>query len=111
MLKSKNLPNDYWAEVVVTTVYILNHGPTKSVKNITPKEAWSGYNPSVTHFQVFGCVAYVHIPDKKQKKLDAKSQLCIFVGYSEGTKGYRFYNPITKQLIVSQDVLFNEGGV
>eukprot|EP01018_Ginkgo_biloba_P003437 Gb_11909 [translate_table: standard] len=50
MLKSKNLPNDYWAEAVATIVYILNRSPTKSVKNITPKEAWSGHNPSVTHF-------------------------------------------------------------
>eukprot|EP01018_Ginkgo_biloba_P010166 Gb_31047 [translate_table: standard] len=111
MLKSKNLPNDYRAEAVATTLYILNCSPTKSVKNITPKEAWSSHNPLVTHFRVFGCVAYVHIPNKKWKKMDVKSQLCIFVGYSEETKGYRFYNPITKQLIVSQDVLFNEGGV
>eukprot|EP01018_Ginkgo_biloba_P000406 Gb_07443 [translate_table: standard] len=110
MLKSKNLPNDYWAEAVATVVYILNRSPTKSVKNITPKEAWSGHKPSITHFRVFGYVAYVHIPDKKRKKLDAKSQLCIVVGYSEETKGYRFYNPITKQFIVSRDVLFNEGG-
>eukprot|EP01018_Ginkgo_biloba_P029277 Gb_13701 [translate_table: standard] len=107
MLKYKNLPNDYWAEAV----YILNHSPTKSVKNITPKEAWSGHKPFVTHFRVFGCMAYVHIPDKKRKKLDAKPQLCIFVVYSEETKGYRFYNLITKQFIVSRDVLFNEGGV
>eukprot|EP01018_Ginkgo_biloba_P029752 Gb_40566 [translate_table: standard] len=110
MLKSKNLPNDYWTEAVATVVYILNRSPTKSVKNITPKEAWSGHKPSVTHFRVFGCVSYVHILDKKRKKLDAKSQLCIFVGYFEETKGYRFYNPITKQFIVSRDVLFNEGG-
>eukprot|EP01018_Ginkgo_biloba_P033151 Gb_11412 [translate_table: standard] len=92
MLKSKNLPNDYWEEAV----YILNHSPTKSVKNITPKEAWSGHKPSITHFRVFGYVAYVHIPNKKRNKLNAKSQLCIFVGYFEETKGYSFYNPITK---------------
>eukprot|EP01018_Ginkgo_biloba_P015504 Gb_33414 [translate_table: standard] len=46
MLKSKNLPNDYWAEAV----YILNRSPTKSTKNITPKEAWSCHKPSVAHF-------------------------------------------------------------
>eukprot|EP01018_Ginkgo_biloba_P026268 Gb_34036 [translate_table: standard] len=65
MLKSKNLPNDYWAKVVATTVYILNRSPTKSVNNITLKEAWSGHKPTITHFQVFGCVAYVHTLDKK----------------------------------------------
>eukprot|EP01018_Ginkgo_biloba_P000237 Gb_33365 [translate_table: standard] len=110
MLKSKNLPNDYWAEAMEIVVYILNHSPIKPVKNITPKKAWSGHKPSVTHFRVFSYVAYVHILDKKRKKLDAKSELCIFMGYSEETKGYRFYNPMTKQLIISRDVLFNEGG-
>eukprot|EP01018_Ginkgo_biloba_P029724 Gb_18100 [translate_table: standard] len=35
MLKSKNLPNDYWVEAMAITVYILNHSPTKSMKNIT----------------------------------------------------------------------------
>eukprot|EP01018_Ginkgo_biloba_P015112 Gb_29066 [translate_table: standard] len=50
MLKSMNLPNDYWSEAVAIAVYILNHSPTKLVKNITPKEAWSGHKPFVTHF-------------------------------------------------------------
>jgi hypothetical protein len=49
----------------------------------------------VNYFLVFNCVAYVHIPNQKQKKLDAKSQHYIFVGYSEETSN-RFYNPLTK---------------
>lgn len=111
MLQTKNLPNIFWGEAVATTIYILNRSPTKEVPNLTPKEAWSGHKPSVAHLRVFGCLAYVHIPVQKRKKLDAKSQLCIFVGYSTPTKGYRFYNPETKQWIVSQDVIFDEGGV
>lgn len=111
MLQTKNLPNTFWGEAVATTVYILNRSPTKAVQNITPKEAWSGHKPSVAHLRVFGCLAYVHVPVQKRKKLDAKSQLCIFVGYSTATKGYRFYNPDTKQWIVSRDVIFDEGGV
>lgn len=28
---------------------------------------------------------------------------CMFLGYSAKTKGYQFYNPINKQLIISHD--------
>ena len=32
----------------------------------------------------------------------------IFVGYEEGTKGYRVYNPATQKVQVTRDVLFEE---
>ena len=43
-----------------------------------------------------------------KRKLDDKSQKCIFVGYSEESKAYRFYNPITKKYVISRDVVFKE---
>lgn len=83
----------------------------KEVQNLTPKEDCSGHKPSVAHLRVFGCLAYVHILVEKWNKLEAKFQICIFLGYSIATKGYKFYNLETKQWIVSQDVIFYEGGV
>ena len=41
-------------------------------KNKKPKEAWSRSRPSVEYLRVFECVAHVHVPDVKRKKLDAK---------------------------------------
>ncbi|GKV24984.1 hypothetical protein SLEP1_g34508 [Rubroshorea leprosula] len=41
-----------------------NRSPTRSVQNITPVEAWSGFMPSVKHLKVFGSVAYAHVPLK-----------------------------------------------
>jgi hypothetical protein len=32
----------------------------------------------------------------------------IFVGYETGTKGYRVYDPVTKRLHISRDVIFEE---
>ncbi|KAL0424085.1 UNVERIFIED_CONTAM: Retrovirus-related Pol polyprotein from transposon TNT 1-94 [Sesamum radiatum] len=57
---------------------------------------------------VFGCVAHVLIPSQKRSKLDENSVKCIFVGYSLETKGYRFYNPKAKKLLISRDVVFDE---
>jgi hypothetical protein len=45
MLKTKNLPKEFWAEVVATAIYILNLSSTKAVMNITPFEAWFGRKP------------------------------------------------------------------
>ena len=65
-------------------------------------------NHSVSHLKVFGCVAYAHIPDELRRKLDKKGQKCIFVGYSEDTKAYKLYDPVTKKVIISRDVQFVE---
>ena len=108
LLKAKKLPKQYWAEAVSCAVYLLNRCPTKSLQGVIPEEAWSGHKPSVTHLRVFGCVAYAKIPDARRRKLDDKSEKCIFVGYGERRMGYRLYNPITKKVITSRDVIFEE---
>ncbi|KAK2979848.1 hypothetical protein RJ640_000735 [Escallonia rubra] len=92
MLKSKNLPNEFWAETVDCAVYSSNRCPTRSVWNQTPQEAWTGYKPSVSHLKVFGSIAYVHVPDQQRKKLDDKSEKFIFIGYSQESKGHKLYN-------------------
>ncbi|KAK8934097.1 hypothetical protein KSP39_PZI014574 [Platanthera zijinensis] len=108
MVKEKGLPKMFWAEGVQCAVYLLNRCPTKSVKFMTPFQAWSGWKPSVKHLRIFGCVAHAHIPDQRRKKLDDRSEKCIFVGYAPESKAYKFYNPVTGKAIVSRDVVFEE---
>ena len=45
---------------------------------------------------------------RKEKKLDEKSQKCVFLGYSDVTKGYRFLDVKTNKLVVSRYVIFYE---
>lgn len=108
MITNKNFPKVFWAEAVYCAVYILNRCPTKSVLNMTPEEAWSGYKPDVTSLRIVGCVAYAHVPDEKRQKLDDKGEKCIFLGYSDRTKGYKLFNPTTNVVIISRDVTFSE---
>jgi hypothetical protein len=42
ILFEKKLPRFLWAEVVNTSVYLLNRLPIKSIQRKTPLEAWSG---------------------------------------------------------------------
>ena len=88
MLKAKNLLNDFWGATVACAVYILNWSPTSSLKDKVPQEAWSGMESTISHFRIFGCVAYTQIPEKLQQKMDDRSEKCIFVKYSEQSKAY-----------------------
>ncbi|MCO5609434.1 hypothetical protein L7F22_063660 [Adiantum nelumboides] len=87
MLNEGNLPKLYWAEVVNTSVHLMNMSPTEALTRLTPEEAYSGIKPNVSTLKVFGCVAYMHIPDEKRRKLDVKSERCVFTGYDMYSKG------------------------
>ena len=63
MLSYKKLSNEYWAEAVACSVYLLNRSPTVSIKNLVPEEAWSATKTGVTHLRVFGSVAFAHVPE------------------------------------------------
>ena len=65
-------------------------------------------NHSVSHLKFFGCVAYAYVADELRKKLDKKGHKCIFTGYSEDTKEYKLYDPVTRKVIISRDVQFVE---
>ncbi|WVZ62734.1 hypothetical protein U9M48_012444 [Paspalum notatum var. saurae] len=108
MMKSKGVPAMFWGEVVVTAVYVLNRAPTKSLNGKTPYEAWYSKKPQVQHLRTFGCLVYVKQVGPGVTKLSDRSRKMIFLGYEQGTKGYRVYDPALKQLHVSRDVVFEE---
>jgi len=86
----------------------MNRTPIVVVHGMTLEEKFTGKKPNVLHFRVFGCIAYVHVPDEKRSKLNPKAQKCILIGYSLEQKGYRCFNPSTRKLQVSRDVVFDE---
>ena len=69
---------------------------------------WHGHIPSVKHFRVFGSTYYALIPKVQRNKLGARSQKCIFLGYSNTSKGYRLYNEVNKKFVVARDLIFLE---
>ena len=108
MIQSKGLSLQYWTEAINCANYIVDCTPTKVLQGITPEEAWIKIKPYVSHFRVFGCEAWAHIPDKKRKSLQPKSEKCIFVGYYEDVKGYRLLQPHSNDIIIRRDVQIYE---
>ncbi len=67
MLSHAELPNMFWAEAVAMAAYLQNRSPTSAVKEMkTPYERWYGRKPNLSHLKVFGCQAYVHVPDEER---------------------------------------------
>ena len=91
-----------------TACYLVNRSPSSALEDKTPQEVWTGKKPSLSHLRVFGCDAYVHVPKEKRTKLDSKSEKCIFIGYKDGLKGYKLWNPVTRKVVYSRDVVFRE---
>ena len=108
MLKVKPLPKTFWEKAITRVVFLFNRCPTKAVFGRPLEKSWSGHKPQVSFLRIFRCVAYSHIPNEYRKKFDDKSEKCIFIGYSDVTKGHNLYNPKTGKLIVSRDVQFLE---
>ena len=108
LLYDAKLSKEYWAEAICTATYLINRLPSRSIIKKTPEDMWSGIKPNLENIRVFGCLAMVYIPKQKRKKLDAKSEAGIFIGYCENNKAYRIYNPKNKKITISRDVKFME---
>jgi hypothetical protein len=60
--------------------------------------------------RVWGCTTYVLIQRDKQPlgSLGAHMEKCVFIGYPQGYKGWKFYNPVTKKVVISERADFDE---
>ena len=108
ILKAMGVPNYLWGEAVRHATYLINRVPTRALSNQTPYECLKGRKPSVSHIRVFGCTAYAKKDGGHLKKLDDRSEAAVHLGIEPGSKAYRLYNPTSKKIIVSRDVVFDE---
>ena len=58
----------------------------------------------MSYLRTWGCLAYVRIPYPKRRKLANRTYECVFIGYTENSKAYRFYDFENKIIIESNDV-------
>jgi hypothetical protein len=70
MIHYQYIPMHMWEEVAKTTVYVHNRSPQKVLENKTLEEMFSGENPEVNHFRIFGFPIFVHVPKENRTKLE-----------------------------------------
>ena len=96
MLAESCLPPSFLGQAVAAYVHIWNRCSTTSLLSKTPYEIWHCKKPDISHLQVWGCTAYVHVQKDKCTGIGSHMEKCIFIGYPDGYKGWMFYNPTTK---------------
>jgi transposase InsO family protein len=109
MLLHNKISKGFWGEAARTASYIRNRCLTRANDVAkTPYELWKGKQPNVEHMRVFGCTAYIHVPDDERSKLDPKTIQGKFMGYDSQRKAYRVYIQRWNKFTFSRNVTFDE---
>jgi hypothetical protein len=110
MLSGVSITREFWleAEVVDTTKYLVNRSPSSLLVNLAPHEVWFGKNHLLSYLKVFGYDEFFHVPKEKKRNLDKKVVKCVFIGYKDGMKAYKLWDPTSRKIMYSRDVVFEE---
>ena len=103
------LPQSYWEFSVEFTVHVYNRTPVKCIVWRTPFEVLNSTKPNISHLRVFRYRAYVYIPDDVQvNKLAPRAEVMIFLGYTSGTKGFKFMGKPNNVIFHRVTAMFDE---
>ena len=101
-------PLQFWDDVVNTTVYLINIGPSSALYGGILEEAWIDKKVNYSFLRTFGCEAFFHIDKENRTKIEDKSKKCTFIRYGVVDFGYRLWDYENHKIIRSRDVVFNE---
>ncbi|KAH9668792.1 Integrase catalytic domain-containing protein [Citrus sinensis] len=99
-------PDIFMGEAVKTACYIVNRSPSTAIELKTTMEMLIGKPANYFYLHAFGFHVYVMYNAQERIKLDPKSKRCIFLGYADGVKRYRLWDPTTHKIIINIDVFF-----
>lgn len=106
MLLAADMHKNLWAEATATATRVYNVSPRLQTRK-TPWELFYGVKPDISYLRTFGCEVWSQPPEVHRKKLDGKSQKGKFLGFEEGTKGWRILLK-TGQIVVRRNCRFFE---
>ena len=108
MLHDQGLPLQLWDKACNTTIYVYNHSPHQILEMKTPEVAYPGKRPYVGHFRIFGSSAYFHVSKYAWKKLELRTKLGMFLGYTDTPHNYWVYLSTSRMTVVFKDFIFDE---
>jgi hypothetical protein len=77
----------------------------------TPYELWNNIKPNLGYFHLWRCATYIHNTSNEYEKLGLRGGKCIFIRYSEHSKGFVFTGEKANGKVIeieSRDVIFLE---
>jgi hypothetical protein len=108
LLANASLSLSYWDEAFTTTCFLINRLPSPVIHNKSLFEILFHQLPDYNFLKVFGCACWPHLRPYNTHKLDFRSKLCVFLGYSLRYKGYRCLHVPTGRIYIARNVVFDE---
>lgn len=105
LLSHAKLPLRLWPFAIMTATYLINRIHSTSLDGKSPFEIWYDKLPNLKNIRTFGVDAWVRTEHSKGAN---KAKLCIFLGYSDGLKGYVLIDKNTGKVLRSGDAKFYE---
>ena len=105
MLFTAKLAKQFWAEALISAVYLYNRTPHSALDYKSPYEVRYNKKPDINNVKIWGSIAYNQI--EKAKKLDIRAKPNILIGY--GNNQYKLMDLNTKRVFWSRDVVILEG--
>nr|GEV51279.1 hypothetical protein [Tanacetum cinerariifolium] len=105
MLTFANLPLFLWAEANATSCFIQNRSIIHKRFDKTPYELMKKRKSNIKFFHVFGCRCYLLNDYEDVRKLKAKGDIGVFVGYSKESAAFRIYNKRTYKIHESVNIM------
>lgn len=100
-----NLPGYLWQESIAHANFVRNWLPTQATGR-TPYELFYGRKAPLQYMEEFGAEIWVLDQSGTVRKLDRRANKYRFMGFSDATKGFRYYKPESRQVLVSRNVVF-----
>ena len=97
MLADSGLPKFLWGELMFTAAFLGNRTPHSAIDMQSPYKMLHGTEPDLRLLRVIGARAF------ELKAVEGR-----LVGYSNNSKSYRVYNPATRRIMESLNVIFIE---
>ncbi|XP_023756901.1 uncharacterized protein LOC111905437 [Lactuca sativa] len=101
------VPLRYWADAVLTSVFLINRTPTSVLNGSSPYELLYNSAPVFDKLRVFGCLCFATKLNNSEK-FSERADKCVFLGYSSDKKGYKVLSLDSNLIFVSRDVKFYE---
>jgi len=110
LLFATKVPKYLWGEAVLTAAHLITRMPSRVLNLKTPLETFLkffliGSISADLPLKIFRCTTFVH-EHKQIGKLEPRAIKCVFVGYSPSQKGYKYFDPNSKWLLVTMDDTF-----
>ncbi|GAA5905820.1 hypothetical protein JCM5296_001279 [Sporobolomyces johnsonii] len=111
LLLDSGLPLWLWPYAFDSALHTYNLSPSSALGNRTPHELFHGAPPDLSHLRAWGCVAWLRLSPEGPRmphKLEPRGIRARFIGYPEDNKGWIFWIPEQRKVVVGWNARFEE---